>query len=87
MISRERKIRPAITSGWFESDIAINLENCGDLSRRTKLNHAWTQMKIYAKTFTTFPGFNVGNSARTFGMSRLVSARRFDGARKATMRF
>src|SRR5271170_8208107 len=34
MMSRERKIRPAMTNGWFESDIADNLENSGRLSRR-----------------------------------------------------
>ena len=34
MMSRERKIRPAMTSGWFESDIPDNLENLGSLSRR-----------------------------------------------------
>ena len=39
----------------------------------------------YVETFTTLPGFNVGNIRRTFGINGLVSARRFDGARRATM--
>jgi hypothetical protein len=33
MMSRERKIRPAMTNGWFESDIAVNLGNFSKLSR------------------------------------------------------
>jgi hypothetical protein len=33
-MSRERKIRPAMTNGWFENDITINLRNCESLSRR-----------------------------------------------------
>jgi hypothetical protein len=33
MMSRERKIRPAMTSGWLLKDIANNLENFAGLSR------------------------------------------------------
>jgi hypothetical protein len=34
MMSRDRKVRPAMVSGWLADDIVANLEQRADLSRR-----------------------------------------------------
>jgi hypothetical protein len=34
MMSRDRKVRPAMVNGWLADDIAANLEQCAGLSRR-----------------------------------------------------
>jgi hypothetical protein len=34
MMSRDRKVRPAMVNDWLADDIAANLEQCAGLSRR-----------------------------------------------------